>query len=228
MLVLGLCGAISGCSPVTSSASGSGATSAPAAKTSAASPVTPSSGAPSSGTPSGTPSPAGSTAANAVPVDADGRPFVLWDCERKPKVEPADFVLACVDGSYGLADAHWTKWAPADAVGVGTEYLNDCTPNCAIGHFHNYPVDIRLTGSDLVARNGPFAYTKLTMAYPAKRPPFTTLVKGKRVVTYPGTFSVQLWSGRPIGPKYPVGSTHTATTEIALREPGSRRALSYP
>ena len=135
---------------------------------------------------------------------------MLWDCESKPQVEPASLVLACADGNYGFQGAHWTKWAPADAVGVGTEYLNDCTPNCAEGHFHDYPVDITLTGSDLVAQNEPFAYTRLTFSYTAQRPPFTTLVNGKPVVTYPATFSVQLWIGRPAGAKYPPGAPQAA------------------
>jgi hypothetical protein len=141
-----------------------------------------------------------------VVVAADGRPFVMWDCESKPLVEPAGVVLACGDGNYGLQGAHWTKWAPRDAVGAGTEYLNDCTPNCAEGRYHDYPVDVTLTGSDLVAQNEPFAYTRLTFAYTANRPPVDVLVNGKPVVTYPATYSVQLWIGHPAGAKYPAGA----------------------
>jgi hypothetical protein len=139
-------------------------------------------------------------------VDSGGRPFVLWSCESKAEVEPSSFVLACGDGGNGLTSVHWTKWAPADAVGVGTEYLNDCTPNCASGHFHNYPVDISLAGSDLVAQNEPFAYTRITLDYTGARPAITVLQNGKPVVTHPASWSMQLWTGRPAGASYPSGA----------------------
>jgi hypothetical protein len=138
-------------------------------------------------------------------VDSGGQPFVLWSCESKPEVEPSSFVLACGDGGFGLTSVHWTEWAPADAAGVGTEYLNDCTPNCASGHFHNYPVDIKLAGSDLVAQNEPFAYTRITFDYTGARPPVESVENGKVVTTYPATWSEQLWTGRPAGAKYPSG-----------------------
>jgi hypothetical protein len=147
---------------------------------------------------------------NAVPVDSGGQPFVLWSCESKPEVEPSSFVLACGDGGFGLTSVHWTKWAPADASGVGTEYLNDCTPNCASGHFHNYPVDIKLAGSDLVAQNEPFAYTRITFYYTGARPPVESVENGKVVTTYPATWSEQLWTGRPAGAKYPSGASVAA------------------
>jgi hypothetical protein len=146
------------------------------------------------------------TGPNAVPVDSGGRPFVLWSCESKAEVEPSSFVLACGDGGDGLTSVHWTKWAPADAVGVGTEYLNDCTPNCASGHFHNYPVDISLAGSDLVAQNEPFAYTRITLDYTGARPAVTVVENGAPVVTHPASWSMQLWTGRPAGASYPSGA----------------------
>ena len=150
----------------------------------------------------------GAGAVNAAPVPVDGRPFVLWDCENKARVEPASFVLGCGDGGYGLSGAHWTRWAGADAAGVGTEYLNDCSPNCAAGHFHDYPVDIKLTGSDLVAQNEPFAYTMITLTYLGARPPVQTGVRdGKPVLTYPATWSERLWAGRPAGASQPAGAT---------------------
>jgi hypothetical protein len=148
--------------------------------------------------------------ANAAPVRVaqDHSPYVLWDCESVGRVEPAAFVLACADGNAGLTGLHWTRWAPDGAAGTGTEYVNDCQPYCAAGHFHNYPVDIRLSGRDLVARNEPFAYTRITLTYPGARPPLQTGVKdGKPVIVYPATWSEQLPAARPADAQYPSGGT---------------------
>jgi hypothetical protein len=139
---------------------------------------------------------------NAVPVKVDGRPFAVWNCERQPQVEPASFVLGCGDGGFGLRGVHWAKWAPADAAGAGTEYLNDCTPDCASGHFLDYPVDIRLAGRALVAQNEPFGYTRITLSYTGARPP----AEANGQVTHPATWSERLWTGRPAAAAYPSGA----------------------
>lgn len=209
-LGLGIGLAVAGCSAAATAGTGAASTTAPASTAPASTPpastgtvVTPP---PSATAPATATSPA--APANAAPVKAsNGRPFVLWDCTSKPLVEPASFVIACADANDGLTGMHWTSWAPAKAAGTGTQYLNDCTPNCAEGHYHNYPVEITLTGSDLVAQNEPFAYTKITLTYPAARPAYTVLENGKPVVTHPATWSEQLWTGRPAGAKYPAGTT---------------------
>jgi hypothetical protein len=132
------------------------------------------------------------TAAKTSVAGGGGPTFVLWDCEGNPQVEPSSYVLACGDGNSGLTGVHWTTWRPEDATGTGAEYLNDCTPNCATGHFHNYPVDVSLAGSVLVAQDKPFGYTRITLTFTAARPPVDVLDNGKVEVTHPATWSEEL------------------------------------
>ena len=156
----------------------------------------------SASTSSSTPAAPSAPSSAAVPVRVaqDHSPYVLWDCSSTARVEPSSFVLACADGNAGLTNLHWNKWAPGAAAGTGTEYVNDCQPYCAAGHFHNYPVEIRLTGRYLVAPNKPFSYGRITLTYTGARPPLQTGVKdGKPVLTYPATWSERLPPNQPAG-----------------------------
>ncbi|HEY6495240.1 MAG TPA: hypothetical protein VIZ43_18345 [Trebonia sp.] len=165
------------------------AAAAPGSASAAAPSSAPAASTPPPKTPPKTPPP--NTAANTS-VAGGGPTFVLWDCEGSPQVEPSSYVLACGDGNSGLTGMHWTTWRPEDAAGTGAEYLNDCTPNCATGHFHNYPVDVSLAGSVLVAQDKPFGYTRITLTFTAARPPVDVLVNGKVEVTHPATWSEEL------------------------------------
>lgn len=205
---LGIGLALSACSPTTSSAAAPPA----AGTTTASAPATPVTSAPAptssastgavapSSTPTTAPSSAPavtptSTTANATPVRiADNGPFfVLWQCNTgKPLVEPTNYVLSCGDGGNGLTGVHWTSWTPNGATGVGTEYLNDCLPNCAEGKIIDYPVDISLTGSYLAEQDEPFSYAKITLTYLAARPTIYVTVNGKVEATQPGTWSPPL------------------------------------
>ena len=208
-LGLGVGLAASACSPATSGAAAPPATTKAAAAGAAAT-AAPASSAPAASAPAATAAPAStassaaavtpvSSAANAAPVDANGRPFVLWDCESKPLVEPASLVLACADGGDRMTAMRWSSWAPSHAAGTGIQSLNDCTPNCATGHFHDYPVDIALTGSVLVGQHEPFAYTMITLTYRGPRPTTYTTVNGKVTAVHPATWSQELPVGHPSG-----------------------------
>jgi hypothetical protein len=76
------------------------------------------------------------TAASLPPVDAGIK--VYGNCQT-PSVEPAEIVLACADYNAILEALHWTSWTATSATAVGTFVYNDCTPNCADGHFHHVP-----------------------------------------------------------------------------------------
>jgi hypothetical protein len=133
---------------------------------------------------SGTPATASTQAATAaIPR------YVVLDCSLKPVVTPSTFVVACADNGMGVEGLHWTSWTPKLASGYGTVWANDCTPNCADGHFHYYPSLEVLWGSATV--NGHPAdrrYTKLTVIFTGKRrPPVYVLKNGKLVATYPLT-----------------------------------------
>ena len=68
----------------------------------------------------------------------------------KAQVKPGTIYLACADNGTGLTHLHWTSWTPELASAYGTEWQNDCKPNCAEGHIHNYPVVTVLWGSATV------------------------------------------------------------------------------
>jgi hypothetical protein len=76
------------------------------------------------------------TAASLPRVDAGIE--VYGNC-KTPSVEPAEIVLACADDNALLESLHWTSWTATSATAVGTFVYNDCTPNCAEGHFHHVP-----------------------------------------------------------------------------------------
>lgn len=51
-------------------------------------------------------------------------------------VEPKSIMVACGDGNFYVTGIRWTSWTATKATGTGTVHANDCTPNCAAGHFH--------------------------------------------------------------------------------------------
>ena len=60
---------------------------------------------------------------------------VYADCGR-PSVKPSQIVLACADHGELFVHLGWTTWATHQATAIGTFRYNDCTPDCAEGHFH--------------------------------------------------------------------------------------------
>ena len=63
---------------------------------------------------------------------------VYGDCQE-PRVRPSEIILPCADHGVGVSHIAWKSWTATDAIGIGTLYYNDCTPNCAEGHFHHVP-----------------------------------------------------------------------------------------
>ena len=133
---------------------------------------------------SGTPAPATTRAAAATTAR-----YVVLDCDSKPVAAPSTFVLACADHGIGVEDLHWASWTPELASGYGVFWENDCTPDCADGHFHYYPSLEVLWGSAAVKGHpADRRYTELTVIFTGKmRPPVYVLTNGKLVATYPLT-----------------------------------------
>lgn len=140
--------------------------------------------------------PAATATATPIPVDPT---FVVWSCENKPEVRPASYVLACADGNDRLAGLHWSSWTPGGASGTGVQYVNDCEPNCAMGHFGSYPADVTLSGGYRAGPGEPVAYTTITLTFTGPRPARYVRVNGQVKATYPATWSQALPVYRPAG-----------------------------
>lgn len=90
-----------------------------------------------SGPPTATPTHTRSTHLGSLPV--------LVDCTHHGHVRPSSYVTACADANNAVTKLRWTSWRPGAAAGTGVERSNDCTPNCAAGHFHVYKVRVAVT-----------------------------------------------------------------------------------
>jgi len=115
---------------------------------------------------------------------------VVANCTGRDQVRPGSFVLACADGNNALTGLSWTVWSPAMAAGTGTQVANDCTPDCAEGHFHRFGVDVMFWRSEPLPHHpGARYFTRVTLLYPGSRPP--TYADGKPV-TGPDTVTLPL------------------------------------
>jgi hypothetical protein len=77
-----------------------------------------------------------------------------------------------IGGSTGLrSNIHWTSWTAANAYGYGMQWLNDCIPYCAAGHFHGWQVSLHAYRPAWV--HGTKVFTRLTVTYPDGRPPYS-------------------------------------------------------
>jgi hypothetical protein len=78
-----------------------------------------------------------SVAASASPVRLYGNNG--W---YSSSVKPSSFSLG-QGGSPGVGGMRWSHWTTT-AYGTGTLYLDNCVPNCAIGHESKYPISVTL------------------------------------------------------------------------------------
>ena len=85
-------------------------------------------------------------------------------CTTKKAVAPKTWTLACADGNFWLSGLQWKDWGAARTTASGVAHANDCTPNCAAGHFHTHAAVVTLTGTRVCA--GRRQYAKLAVSYP--------------------------------------------------------------
>jgi len=111
--------------------------------------------------------------ANATPRAHPVR-MVVFDCPGQPGlVKPKTFIVTCADAGIQYDRLSWTSWSSGGASGSGLLEVNDCTPYCAVGHFHSYPAKVTLSGSTAVRNHpGEHAYTRMTVVLPGARPRF--------------------------------------------------------
>jgi hypothetical protein len=90
---------------------------------------------------------------------------VVFNCLGGPQVRPGSFVLTCADDNSYLTGLSWSRWTAGSALGKGTWHINNCTPDCAHGHFLTYPVDVTFWRPRPVTNNpGERYFTRITLS----------------------------------------------------------------
>ncbi|HKN92684.1 MAG TPA: hypothetical protein VJU60_00005, partial [Thermoleophilaceae bacterium] len=83
---------------------------------------------------------AGGTASSTAATQT----VVPRDCIHEA-VKPHQIIITCADANFVLTALKWSHWARKSAAGTGSAKINDCKPSCAEGHFHKYPVSVKLS-----------------------------------------------------------------------------------
>jgi len=105
---------------------------------------------------------AGAPAASAAARPGTAALPRLPACNGKLVLRPKSFVLACADANAYLVSIRWSAWTASAATGTSTFVLNDCTPNCAAGKFHDYPATTRLSRPRPTKHGELFSLVKVT------------------------------------------------------------------
>jgi hypothetical protein len=121
-----------------------------------------------------TASPAATTVASAAPATVAAAPVVYLaeggsvtgTFVHAPSCRP-DCALSG-DSTASLSDMTWSTWDATEAVGTGTEQLDDCDPNCAAGTLRAIPVRVTLSKpvTVCVAGKGKLLWTQVTFRWP--------------------------------------------------------------
>lgn len=93
---------------------------------------------------------------------------VVGNC-TKSQVRPATITLACADDNLSLTHLRWASFGGPTARAGGDYYVNDCTPDCAAGRFHSYPISVTLTNAK-VCPDGHHDYRRAAFTFLASRP----------------------------------------------------------
>lgn len=112
--------------------------------------------------------------AHAAISDTPGSaPAVMSTCGVGPPVtEPAQIILTCADGNNYVTGIVWGIWSADHAVGIGTEHVNLCEPDCADGSWVMMPAAVyldqpqplgagqgsRFSHAEITTTNGPASY----------------------------------------------------------------------
>lgn len=104
-----------------------------------------------------------------APVALDASSLKITDCTSAVS-RPAQLTLACADAGISLKALSWSSFGGSAAKGKGTLAINTCTPNCADGKFLDYAATVTASEPHSCG-HGVRVYNKLTMSFPARKPP---------------------------------------------------------
>jgi hypothetical protein len=150
-----------------SSAAASASASAPASASPAQSATTPASPAATTASPvaaGGGTSPAAAQVFLAEGGDVRGQTVYRPGCDSGCGLSG--------DGTTALFNMTWTTWNATEAVGAGTEKIDDCNPNCAAGTLHAVAVRVTLSSPVMVCASGKgtWYWTRVTFTWPSGLP----------------------------------------------------------
>jgi hypothetical protein len=117
----------------------------------------------------------------AAQTGAATHTMVPRDCTHEA-FKPSKIVIACGDGNLFMTGIRWSHWRRKSALGAGTAHINDCIPNCAMGHFRKGRAKIRLSSAHFCRGAGVTQFRRLRMTW-VNEPPAGTL----KVVAVPVT-----------------------------------------
>jgi hypothetical protein len=104
----------------------------------------------------------------ALAASGSGQVWAI-NCTRE-QYKPNRIVLACGDGGSWLGKLKWSSWGHQKAAATGNYSVNDCTPDCAAGHLHSYPVTVTLTKPKACPSQSHTAFKQVSLVYTATRP----------------------------------------------------------
>ena len=176
-----------GCTSASSTSGSTSQSSAPPAV-----PSSPASGAASAAAPSTAVAPAAVRSASATAVPGP----VIYLAESASLTGPAVRVPSCQagcqlsgDGTTSLWNMTWSAWNSTEAVGTGTEKIDDCDPDCAAGTLHSVTVIVTFGKPVMVCVSGTgrWYWTSASFTWPRGLP---TALTGDNAplnpFTYPG------------------------------------------
>jgi hypothetical protein len=121
-------------------------------------------------------------AARAVHLQVSSAPTYRWlaqaptprvtTCVGRTVIRPAYYVIACGDGNAWWQKVTWDSWGASIAVGRGQIVINDCIPYCFEGHFHAYPLTVRVSHLRQTPESG-VLYERFTLSYSIRGRHFT-------------------------------------------------------
>jgi hypothetical protein len=99
-----------------------------------------------------------------------GATAAFLPCYGPSQIRPASIVVACGDGNFFIRNIKWSSWTQLSAAGTGIGHANDCNPYCAAGHFHRYPVALRLQRPEGCTKRRDL-FTRFTVQLVGRKPP---------------------------------------------------------
>lgn len=123
----------------------------------------------------------GAVAISAL-ASADAR-RVVGNC-TKSQVRPSAIIIACADDNLSLTRLHWSSFGGTTAHASGEYYVNDCTPNCAAGRFHSYPIELVLSRAK-PCPDGRDDYRSATISFTSTRPPGQRSARSQQLLSCP-------------------------------------------